>query len=204
MYTVISAARIRIGSFDKRGLKCGGSSLEARIDAVRHADALLHALTAFTASPSALPGARLKLTMVDGNCPWWPIASCARVCSQCASVLSGTCVPLLDFTYRFSSVGGIGLEVMTHFHHDVILIQLRKDGRDLPLAEGIVERVVDIGHGNAQPCRSIAVDDELSAEPLILQVAGNVRYGRVPCSAPAPSCACRSRVPQSSGSSSEY
>ncbi len=54
--------------------------------------------TAFTASPSALPGARLKLTTVDGNWPWWPMASCAVDCSQWATMLSGTCVPLPDFT----------------------------------------------------------------------------------------------------------
>ena len=56
------------------------------------------ALTAMTASPKDFPGARLKLTTVDGNWPWWPMDNCARDCSQWANWLSGTCVPLPDLT----------------------------------------------------------------------------------------------------------
>ena len=42
------------------------------------------AFTAFTASPSEAPGARLNDTVTTGNCPWWLIASGA-VCSSPAS-----------------------------------------------------------------------------------------------------------------------
>ena len=69
---------------------------------------------------------------------------------------------------------GIGLEVLPDLHHHVVLVELGEDGGDLALAEGVVERVVHVGHGDAQPCRGVAVDHQLGAQPLVLQVAGHV------------------------------
>ena len=43
----------------------------------------------------------------------------------------------------FFSESGILLELRLHFEHHVVLVQLREDGGDLALAEGVVERVVD-------------------------------------------------------------
>ncbi len=60
------------------------------------------------------------------------------------------------------------------FHDHVVLIQLREDGGDLALAEGVVEGVVDVGHGDAEAGGGIAIDDQLRAQALILQVAGDV------------------------------
>ena len=71
---------------------------------------------------------------------------------------------------------GIGLEVLPHLHHHVVLVELRKDGGDLALAEGVVERVVHVGHGDAQPRRGVAIDHQLRAQPLVLQVAGHVGH----------------------------
>ncbi|MGY4409219.1 hypothetical protein ACVWW4_000955 [Bradyrhizobium sp. LB7.1] len=47
--------------------------------------------TASTASPSAAPGARLKLSESDGNCAWCEIASGAVVRVSVATADSGTC-----------------------------------------------------------------------------------------------------------------
>ena len=69
---------------------------------------------------------------------------------------------------------GIGLEVLSHLHHHVVLVELGEDGGDLALAEGVVERVVHVGHGDSQPRRSVAVDQQLGAQALILEVAGHV------------------------------
>ena len=71
---------------------------------------------------------------------------------------------------------GIGLEVLPNLHHHVVLVELRKDRGDLALAEGVVERVVHIGHGDAQPRRGIAIDHQLRAQALILQIAGHVGH----------------------------
>ena len=35
------------------------------------------------------------------------------------------------------------LKLRVHFQHHVVLVQLREDGRDLALAEGVIQRVVD-------------------------------------------------------------
>ena len=73
------------------------------------------------------------------------------------------------------SVWKLGLD----FHHDVVLVQLREDGGDLALAEGVVEGVVDVGHGDAEAGRGVAVNDERCAQALILEVARNVGDDRL-------------------------
>src|SRR4051794_30949186 len=47
--------------------------------------------TASTASPSDAPGARLKLSVTDGNCAWCVIASGAVLRSIVAIADKGTC-----------------------------------------------------------------------------------------------------------------
>ena len=93
------------------------------------------------------------------------MASCARDCSQWASVLSGTCVPLLGLHVEIVERGGIGLEVLPDLHDHVVLVELGEDGGDLALAEGVVERVVDVGHGDAEAGGGVAVDDEVAPRP---------------------------------------
>ena len=58
----------------------------------------------------------------------------------------------------------------------MVLVELGEDGGDLALPEGIVEGVVHIGHGNAQPGRGVAIDHQFGAQALVLQVAGHVGY----------------------------
>ncbi len=72
--------------------------------------------------------------------------------------------------------GGIGLEVLPDLHHHVILVELGEHRRDLALTEGIVERVVNVGHGDAQPRSGVAVDNQLGAQALVLQVAGHIGH----------------------------
>ena len=54
-----------------------------------------------------------------------------------------------------------------YLEHHMVLVQLREDGRDLPLAEGIVERVVDHLRRDAEARRGIAVDDERRLKPPV-------------------------------------
>ena len=49
-----------------------------------------------------------------------------------------------------------------------------ENGRDDTLAEGVVERVVDRGRGNAKASCGVAVDGHIGGEALILLVARNV------------------------------
>ena len=53
---------------------------------------------AVTASPRAMPGARLKDSVTEGKKPWWFTASGVVVGWKCVMVLSGTCLPVEDFT----------------------------------------------------------------------------------------------------------
>ncbi len=131
-------------------------------------------MTALTASPSDLPGARLKLITVDGNWPWWPMASCARRLLPVRDHAERNLRSVAGFDVEIVQRGRVGLEVLTHFHHHVVLVELRENGGDLALAEGVVERVVDVGHGDAQPGRGVAIDDQLGAQALVLQIAGHV------------------------------
>ena len=61
------------------------------------------------------------------------------------------------------SVAGLCWNVAARtFEHDAVLVQLREHGRDLALAEGVVERVVDRLRRDAEPRRRIAVDHQLA------------------------------------------
>src|SRR5450759_701624 len=71
-------------------------------------------------------------------------------------------------------------ELRIHFQYDVILVQLRKHGGDLPLTERVVKRVVDGLRQDAQSRSCVTVDDQVCLQSVVLLVAGHVaqlRYG---------------------------
>ena len=49
-----------------------------------------------TASPRAVPEARLNEMVAAGNCPWWLMESGEVPGSKCAKALSGTDSPVSD------------------------------------------------------------------------------------------------------------
>ena len=77
------------------------------------------------APPSAALGARLKETVIAGNCPWWLIDSGSVFNSKCENALSGTALlfaelvtvaallPLLDVLFEAVGVsaftGGVNV-----------------------------------------------------------------------------------------------
>ena len=42
------------------------------------------------------------------------------------------------------------------------------------MSKGVVEGVVNVGHGDAEACRGVAVDHKLGAKALVLKVAGYI------------------------------
>ena len=64
-----------------------------------------------------------------------------------------------------------------------ILVGLRIDRRDLALAEGVVERVVDRLHRDAEPAGGFAVDLDLHAQAALLRLRGDVEQPRGPAAA---------------------
>ena len=141
--------------------------------------ARLASATAATASLSAAPGARLKLMVIDGNCSWCAITSGAEMCSKRASVLE-----------RHLHAAGAGdvelrqrirvlLVARLRFEDDAVLVGLRIDRGNLPLAEGAVECVVDRLHRNAEPAGLLAIDLDLHAQAALLRLRGDVAQPRI-------------------------
>ncbi|VTM87260.1 Uncharacterised protein [Raoultella ornithinolytica] len=58
--------------------------------------------------------------------------------------------------------------------HHAILVGLSVDGRDQPLAEGVIQRIIDIGHADAETAGAVAIDFDIGGEALILPVAADV------------------------------
>ncbi|MNF69690.1 hypothetical protein D3C84_515800 [compost metagenome] len=58
--------------------------------------------------------------------------------------------------------------------HHAVLAGLGEDGGDLPLAEGVVQRAVDVAHGHAEAPGQVAVDGQIRLQAAALQVAGDV------------------------------
>ena len=67
-------------------------------------------------------------------------------------------------------VVGILLEARQHLQHDVVLVQGAEDRRDLALAEGAVERLVDGLRQHTQARGAVAVDDEGGLQATVLLV----------------------------------
>ncbi len=162
------------GFVGQRGLESCGSALEAGVDRGGHADGLFHAIDGRDCISQRTPrrqveaddgGGELAL-VADGQlrARLLPVGEHAEWHLRAVARLH------IEIVER----GGVGLEVGRDLHHHVILVELREDGGDLALAEGIVERVVDVGHGDAQPRSGVAVNDQLGSEALVLQVAGDV------------------------------
>ena len=64
----------------------------------------------------------------------------------------------------------LGIQLQNH----VVLIDLGLEFIDLPLAEGVVQRFVDVAGGQAETRRSAAVDADVGDAAAQLQVVGNV------------------------------
>ena len=69
---------------------------------------------------------------------------------------------------------GVDLKSRIEFEHDVILVELREYRRDLPLAEGVVERVVDRLGRHPQPRGGVAVDAQRCARGGRLSIGRHV------------------------------
>src|SRR5262249_54256186 len=66
------------------------------------------------------------------------------------------------------------LKLRFDLQHDPILVRLRKDGRDLPLPKGVIQRIVDRLWADAETRRRIAVNDQARLQAQDLGVAGHI------------------------------
>ena len=157
---------------------------------------------ASTASPSDAPGARLNDIVTAGNCPAWLITSGVLRSSMRAMLAQRHLLPVGRGDVDLSQRVGSELVPRRHFEHDAVLVRLRVDGRDQPLPERVVERVVDGRHADAEAARGIAVDVHERLQPAVLQVAGDVGELRRLLEPRQATSAPTRRVASASGSSS--
>ena len=66
------------------------------------------------------------------------------------------------------------LELRFDFQYDTILVRLREHGRNLALAKGVIQHIVDRLHADAEAGCRIAVDDHARLQAQVLVVAGNI------------------------------
>ena len=69
---------------------------------------------------------------------------------------------------------GVLLIARVDFKHHVILVQLRVDGRDLALAEGVIQGLVDRLGGDAQARSRVTLDGQVGFEAAVLLVRRDV------------------------------
>ena len=84
--------------------------------------------------------------------------------------LAGRRGPEVDLLQGLRALAEVGL----HLQHHPVLVELGEDGRDLALAEGVVERVVDHLGRDAESGGGGAIDAHGGLETLILLVARHV------------------------------
>ena len=120
------------------------------------------------------PAGRSEI-VAAGNCSWWAIDSGAVVRFSVAKETSGTCAPPRDADIELVEDGRVGEVARRGFEDDAILVRLRVDGRDLPLAEGVVQRVVDQLRRDAEPAGLAAVDVDEGPQAAVLHLVGHMR-----------------------------
>ena len=101
-------------------------------------------------------GARLKLSVTDGNWPWWLIASGAVEGLMVANWLSGTMPPPRGLCIDSAESVRPKLVARIDFEDDVVFIQGRVNPRHVALTKGVVENGIDQGgidsqHGKRRP-----------------------------------------------------
>ena len=92
-----------------------------------------------------------------------------------------------------------GIDLKDH----AILVRLSVDSRDLPLAEGVVERVVHRLHGYAEPPRNHAVGRDHDRVSILLDVGGHMAEAVVVLQLPS-SFLAQSEKPDETNPTSTY
>ena len=69
-------------------------------------------------------------------------------------------------------IGRVDLEFRVDLQHDLVLVTLGVDHRDLSLRERVIQRVVDVLDLDAEHRRLLAVDVQRELQPVWIAVAG--------------------------------
>jgi hypothetical protein len=121
----------------------------------------------------------LKDSVTEGNWPWWLIASGAVTVVSCAKGAQRHRLISRGLDVDFFQRGRCELELRLRFEDHAILVELRENDRDLPLAKGVVKRVVDGLRGDVEVRGFLAVDVHAELQAAGLLVAGYVDQARL-------------------------
>ena len=103
-------------------------------------------------------GARPKLMVTAGNWPWWLTTSGCKPRSILVTAGERHLRAVGAGHVDAGEVGRVALVLRIDLEDDAILVALGVERRDLPLREGVVERVVDVLDAHAEPRGRDAVD----------------------------------------------
>ena len=113
--------------------------------------------------------ARLNDTVVAGNWPRWLISSGdsrSMTLRPAPTAAPGRRRPWRRAGRWCRAHRGTPCSEASASQDDAVLVRLREDRRDDALAEGVVERVVDRGGGDAEAAGGVAVDREVGGQPV--------------------------------------
>ena len=94
--------------------------------------------------------------------------------SICVTADSGTWAFAVAGDVDTGEVGRVALIRAVDFQNHAILVARAIDGRDLPLRERIIERVVDILHAHAETRGRLPVDSDVGLQAALLAVGSDV------------------------------
>src|SRR5665213_1296394 len=162
------------GFVGERGLERGGGAFKRRHNGGRHVKILLRAIHFFNRLSER--GVRRKIEgngdarklalVVDGQRRGLVLEMGNRA-ERDRAAIGGLDVNVLQLSRVF-------LKSREGFHNDVVLIQLREQGRDLPLAKGVVKRFINLVRRNSQARRRHPVNDQRDLPAAILFVGRHV------------------------------
>ena len=102
--------------------------------------------------------------MTAGNGPWW-LTTRGAVSSVDPITLSAAPAAAVRARHvHVLEIGRVALQSRVDLEDDSVLVARGVDGGDLPLREGVVERVVDGIDAHPEPCGGVAIDLDVELE----------------------------------------
>src|ERR1700676_4427705 len=162
----------------ERTQKRRGRALKRRLNALRHANVGTRLIDHFGGGAERSTGRQVKRNRHDRKLPL--VIDGQRRSARLKSreraqrnLLPGGRVHINVLQRRW-----ILLELRVHFHHHVILVELGENRGDLPLSEGVVQRVIDVPGQNSQPRGGVPVDGQRRQQSVIQLIGGHIAQFR--------------------------
>ena len=137
------------GLIRQRYLECGRSALKSSLDAGRHIEVGFGGVDGVNSVAEGGIGREIERESDDGKLALMIQGEGSGISFDSREGRQRNLRAVRGVDINIFERIGILLKLRVHFHDDVILIELRINGGDLTLAEGVVQGVVDVGGKNA-------------------------------------------------------